>query len=146
MFSPHLFFFPSHLSSQLTFLPEHKFPQVFPSTKLSSINHDSHLHLSGFRPLRKILTVDHYLHNQDFQHVPCRPHPFPAFLNSPLPSTPPALNQNVSPCGARCPAQRRPSFTQATPDGLQIAVPPRPGLLAVPPLGPAAPPDGWEHW
>ena len=55
-------------STQHTFLPVHNFPQVFPSTKLSSINHDSHLHLSGFSPLRKIPTVNHYLCNQDFQH------------------------------------------------------------------------------
>jgi len=37
---------------------------------LSSINRDSHLHLSGFSPLRKIPTVNHYLRNQDFQHSP----------------------------------------------------------------------------
>jgi len=43
------------------------FSQVFPSTKLSSINYYSHLHLSGFTPLRKIPTVNHYLRNQDFQ-------------------------------------------------------------------------------
>jgi len=30
-------------------------------------------------------------------------------------------------------------------DGLQIAVPSRSGLLAVPPRGRAGPPDGWEH-
>jgi len=56
------------VSSQHTFLPVHNFPQVFPSTKLSSISHDFHLHLSGFSPLRKIPTVNHYLRNQDFQH------------------------------------------------------------------------------
>ena len=58
-----------HTFSQHTFLPVHNFPHVFPSTKLSSINHDSHLHLSGFSPLRKIPTVNHYLRNQDFQQV-----------------------------------------------------------------------------
>ena len=68
MFSPHLFFFPSHLLARhLPSCKLHNFPQVFPSTKLSSINHDSHLHLSGFSTLRKILTIDHYLRNQDFQ-------------------------------------------------------------------------------
>jgi len=61
--------FPWYLLIHENFANEavHNFPQVFPSTKLSSINHDSHLHLSGFSPLRKILTVDHYLRNQDFQ-------------------------------------------------------------------------------
>jgi len=67
MVSPHLLFFPLHPSSLHTFLPLPNFPQVFPSTKLSSINHDPHLHLSGFSPLRKIPTVNHYLRNPDFQ-------------------------------------------------------------------------------
>jgi len=67
VFHPTCFSFLLTFSSLHTFLPVHNFPQAFPSTKLSSINHDSHLHLSGFSPLRKILTVNHYLHNQDFQ-------------------------------------------------------------------------------
>ena len=67
-FHPTCFSFLHTVSSQHIFLPVHNFPQVFPSTKLSSINHDSHLHLSGFSPLRKIPTVNHYLSNQDFQH------------------------------------------------------------------------------
>jgi len=67
-FQPTCFSFLHTFSSPHTFLPVHNFPQVLPSTKLSSINHDSHLHLSGFSPLRKILTVNHYLRNQDFQH------------------------------------------------------------------------------
>jgi len=66
--NPALFFFPSYLSSLHTILPVHNFPQAIPFIKLSSINHDPHLHLSGFSPLRKILTVNHYPHNQDFQH------------------------------------------------------------------------------
>ena len=66
-FHPTCFSFLHTISSQHTFLPVHNFPQVFPSTKLSSINHDSHLHLSGFTPLRKIPSVNHYFRNQDFQ-------------------------------------------------------------------------------
>ena len=31
-------------------------------------------------------------------------------------------------------------------DGLRFAVPPRPGLLAVPPPGPTGAPDDCEHW
>ena len=68
-----LFFFPSHLSSLHALLPVHNFLQAFPFIKLSSINHDPHLHLSDFSPLRKILTVNHYLHNPDFQHQPPAP-------------------------------------------------------------------------
>jgi len=68
-FHPTCFSFLHTFSSRHTFLPIHNFPQVFPSTKLSSINHDSHLRLSGFSPLRNALTVNHYLRNQDFQHV-----------------------------------------------------------------------------
>jgi len=66
-FHPTCFSFLHTISSQHTFLPVRNFPQVFPSTKLSSINHDSHLHLSGFTPLRKIPSVNHYFRNQDFQ-------------------------------------------------------------------------------
>ena len=54
-----------------SFLPAHNFPQAFPFIKLSSINHDHHLHLTGFSPLRKILAVNHYLHSPDFQHQVC---------------------------------------------------------------------------
>ena len=66
MFSPPLFF-PLH-----TFLPVHNFPQAFPLIKLLSINHDPHLHSSGFSPLRKIFTVNHCLHSPDFQHSNCK--------------------------------------------------------------------------
>jgi len=69
-FHPTCFSFLHTVSLQHTFLPVHRFPRVFPSTKLSSINHDSHLHLSGFSPLRKIPTVNHYLRNQDVQQEP----------------------------------------------------------------------------
>jgi len=41
--------------------------------KLTSINHNLHLHLSGFSPLSKILTVNHYLHSPDFQHLQSGP-------------------------------------------------------------------------
>ena len=71
-FHPTCFSFLHIFSTQHIFLPVHNFPQVFPSTKLSLINHDSHLHLSGFSPLRKIPTVNHYLRKQDFQHPRCR--------------------------------------------------------------------------
>jgi len=66
-FHPTCFSFRHTISTQHTFLPVHNFSQVFPSTKLSSINYYSHLHLSGFTPLRKIPTVNHYLRNRDFQ-------------------------------------------------------------------------------
>jgi len=64
MFSSQLFFFPSHLSSLHTILPVHNFPHAFPFTKLSSMNHDPHLYLSGLSPLR----INRHLHNPDFQH------------------------------------------------------------------------------
>ena len=47
------------------------FLKPFLSSSLSSINHDHHLHSSSFSPLRKILTVNHYLRSPDFQHQVC---------------------------------------------------------------------------
>ena len=64
-----LIFLPSYLRSLHTFLPVCNLPQAFPLIELSSINHDIHLHLSGFSPLRKILTINHYLRSPDFQHT-----------------------------------------------------------------------------
>jgi len=54
VFTP-LFSFSSYFCSFHTFLPVHNIPQAFPFIKLPSINHDLHLHLSGFSPLRKSL-------------------------------------------------------------------------------------------
>ena len=67
MDSPPLFFFPSRPRSLYTFLPVHNSPQVFPSDQVIAINHDLHLHLSGFTPLCKILTENHYLRSPHFQ-------------------------------------------------------------------------------
>jgi len=86
VFTP-LVFLPSHLPSLHTFLPIHNFPQVFPSTKLSSINHESHFHLSDFRPLHKILTVNHYLRKPRFSTVPLYLSPSSSLLPSPSPLT-----------------------------------------------------------
>jgi len=66
VFTP-LVFFPSHLFSRHTFLPVHNFPQALLSIKLSSINHDLHLHVSGSSPPPKTPTVNHYLLSQDFR-------------------------------------------------------------------------------
>jgi len=68
MFSPLLFSSPSHPSPLHTFLPVNNFPQAFLFIKLSSINHDLHLHLGGFSRLHKTLTVNHYLRSPDFHH------------------------------------------------------------------------------
>ena len=72
VFTP-LVFLPSHPSSLHFLLPlflyNTTFLKPFPSTNLLSINNSPHLHLSCFSPLRKILTVNHYLRNQDFQHI-----------------------------------------------------------------------------
>ena len=57
--------------------------------------------------------------------VPCRPR-----------RPPPCTKLTCLTLRANRPTQGRPSDTLASPDGLQIAVPSRPGLLVVPPLGP----------
>ena len=54
----------SHLPSCTQLFSSLPFRQVI------TINHDLHLHLSGFSPLRKIITVSYYLRNPDFQHEP----------------------------------------------------------------------------
>jgi len=71
-FTPLVFpsFLPSYLRSLHTFLPVRNFPQNLPFHQvIININHDLHLHLSGFGPLRKVLTVNHYLGSPDFQHT-----------------------------------------------------------------------------
>jgi len=82
VFTPLVFlsFSPYHTSTH-TFLPAHNLPQAFPFIKLSSINHDHHLHSSGFSPLHKILTVNHYLRSPDFQRQVC-PSQFRCFFLS----------------------------------------------------------------
>ena len=67
----HPSFFPYYPFSLFFFLPLHFFPH-----QLITINHGLHLrliqtlclHLSRFTPLRKTLTVDHYLCIEYFQH------------------------------------------------------------------------------
>ena len=75
-------------------------------------------------------------HLQPSSPVPGRPLP-----SIPLPCT--NMSHPVGP--AVLPEDGGPAL-KAPPDGLQLAVPSRLGLLAVPPRGPAGPPDGCEHW
>jgi len=65
----------SFLPSPPTLPPAHNPSQVFPFYRLITINHDPRLrlilalclHLSGSTPLRKTLTVNHYLHSNYFE-------------------------------------------------------------------------------
>ena len=45
---------------------------AFPFHQVITINHDFYFHLSGFSPLRKIFTVNHYLRSPDFNNIMVR--------------------------------------------------------------------------
>jgi len=69
--SPENAFIPLVFLSFTPFLATHLPSCAQLSSRLSFhqviINHDPHLHLSGFGPLRKILTLNHCLRSPDFQ-------------------------------------------------------------------------------
>jgi len=89
--------FLSFSSSLATYLPSYSQLSLSFFHQVITINHDLHLHLSGFTPLRKILTVNHCLHSPQLQHPP---------LSAAIPGCPPSffvpLSRESSPVPAVC--------------------------------------------